>query len=108
MKKNKRRKKKQKKKKSHLASSAASGGASLLFLFLFLSFKVWLNPKDCKGDSRKKKKPKKKKKNPKKKRGQSCPYCSGPLLAHYLHSVFVVLFQTQTHFSPLLTFIFDP
>jgi hypothetical protein len=42
------------KKKNQFASSASFGGASLFF-FIFLSFKVWLNPKDCKGDNQKKK-----------------------------------------------------
>jgi hypothetical protein len=30
------------------------------------------------------------------------------LLAHYLYSAFVVLFQTQAYFSPMLAFIFGP
>jgi len=29
--------------------------ADRFFFFIFLSFKVWLNPKDCKGDGQKKK-----------------------------------------------------
>jgi hypothetical protein len=42
------------------------------------------------------------------KRCQSCPHCFGHLLAYYLYSAFVVLFQTQAHFNPLLAFYFGP
>jgi F0F1-type ATP synthase assembly protein I len=71
--------------------------------------------KERKRNSRSKKnkiknqKTQKKKKSPKKRKKEAkgahivLALC-GPLL----HSAFVVLFQTQTHLSPLLTFIFGP
>jgi hypothetical protein len=51
-----------KKKKANWLQVPRLEARHFLFSFFFLSFKVWLNPKDCKGDSYNNKIKKKKKK----------------------------------------------